>query len=65
MDVARYHFICSGHGACGSAPIEPTKRPTTRKCPVCAEPTEVWVGAHEPSSHRGGEQRLDAWPRAG
>ena len=63
MDVARYHFLCAGHGACGSVPIEPTRAPMTRKCPVCGGPTEVWVGAPLPARHGDGEPRAPAGPR--
>jgi len=52
MDVAKYHFLCSRHGPCGSVPIEPATNPASRRCPVCGDLSEVWVGADQPSPHR-------------
>ncbi|HXY94433.1 MAG TPA: hypothetical protein VEP49_18290 [Acidimicrobiia bacterium] len=44
MDAVRYHYLCAAHGQLGSAPVHPRTSPPERRCPICAAPTEVWVG---------------------
>src|SRR5262245_15507192 len=44
VDVARYHFLCAQHGPCGSSKIKSQQPPHDRRCPVCGDTAEIWVG---------------------
>jgi len=62
MVDARYHFVCCEHGACGSLSIR--RRPDDRRCPVCGQTVEVWVGVTPPAILESSQPIATRLPRA-
>jgi hypothetical protein len=60
MDAARYLYVCPVHGHCASALIRQDKMPPAERCPKCAQPTEVWVGAADSATKDGGRVEVRA-----